>query len=97
VIWRSNEDFKGAAMLNAHELQERIRRELGWRVGDATARYIIDRMLTSGHAAFPIFASDARTGMAIRPMFDPSRWGSAAKPVAAPQAKGPQFLLFPME
>jgi hypothetical protein len=88
-------DLEGIMMLETRELQERIRRELGWRVGDATAHYILDRMLASSGGAFPIFASDARTGVAIRPMFDPGRWSGAAKPAAAPpRTEGPQFLLF---
>ena len=80
-------------------LQEKLRTELGWRVGLQQAIYILARLAAAEQKAFPIFASDARTGHAIRPLLDPGHFAGrgqakANKPVK--QASSDQFLLFPM-
>ncbi len=52
------------------ELQARVRRQLGLRVGPEMAAYILKRLTaaaTSADAAtFPVMASDARTGIPLR-------------------------------
>jgi hypothetical protein len=59
--------------LDARELQQRLRMNLGWRVGDQTAAYILDKLLRStDDKPFPIFASDARTGEPLHRDLDPS-------------------------
>ena len=83
------------------QLQERLRNEFGWRIGEETAAYILARLPAGG--AIPILASDARTGRAISIAFDPAVLNSEKKTVAKEPPVKPapkndrdgQFLLFP--
>lgn len=74
-------------VLDKAQLQEKLRNEFGWRVGEHTAGYILGRLSGSKRGKpFPILASDARTGQAIRPVIDPE---------ALDESQPVQFLLFP--
>jgi hypothetical protein len=64
------------------ELQQKLRATLRLNVGDEMARYILAR-LAQGGQAFPILATDARTGLPLQRDLD-----------AAVIANDPQFLLF---
>jgi hypothetical protein len=85
--------------MNPAALQEKLRTELGWRIGLEQAIYILARLAAAEQKAFPIFASDARTGHAIRPLLEPTHFTLEAQPKLnkpVKQASSDQFLLFPM-
>ncbi len=58
--------------MDARQIQDRLRTTLGWRVGDHTARYILDRLKSPKPRAFKVFAADARTGRAVYERLDPT-------------------------
>ena len=51
------------------ELQQKLRATLSLHVGDEMARYILDK-LAQGGRAFPILATDARTGQPLQQNLD---------------------------
>lgn len=51
------------------ELQQKLRATLSLHVGDEMARYILAR-LSQGGDAFPILATDARTGQPLQHNLD---------------------------
>lgn len=51
--------------MDAQELQNRLRTTLGLRVGEHTARYILDRLNASRNNAFPVLANHAWTGQPV--------------------------------
>jgi hypothetical protein len=57
--------------LNAEQIQQHLRANHGLRVGQHTAQYILSK-LDRAKTAFPIFATDARTGQPLHPKFDPT-------------------------
>jgi hypothetical protein len=85
------------------QLQEKLRTEHGWRVGDETARYVL-AMIAAGAKEIPILASDARTGLALWEEFKPEITAAVpivniapvpVKPPTPTKNAGEQFLLFP--
>ena len=59
-------------MMDTPQIQEKLRTALGWRVGDHTAKYILDQLASPKPRAFKIFAADARTGRALHERLDPT-------------------------
>jgi hypothetical protein len=59
--------------LNAEQIQQHLRANHGLRVGQHTARYILSQ-LDRSKMAFPIFATDARTGQPLHPTFNPKHF-----------------------
>ena len=47
-------------MMTPHELQQKLRTDLGLRVGDHTARYIAARLASAKPKPFPVLANDAQ-------------------------------------
>ena len=56
--------------MNAEQIQQHLRANHGLRVGQYTAQFILSR-LDRSKTAFPIFATDARTGQPLHPKFNP--------------------------
>lgn len=72
------------------QLQEKVRTQLGWRIGENQARYILARIGTAeDQAPFPIQASDARTGHALRLMLDPTQLAGPAPQAQMEPAESP--------
>jgi hypothetical protein len=66
--------------MDPRQLQEKLRTDLGWRVGDHTARYIAARLASPRAKSFPILANDARTGHPIYPILNPADLRPDAQP-----------------
>lgn len=58
--------------MDAKQIQQQLRQTLGWRVGDHTARYILDRLTAPEPRPFNVFAADARTGLPLHRPLDPA-------------------------
>ena len=66
--------------MDARQLQDKLRTDLGLRVGDHTARYIIARLAAPKAKSFPILANDARTGQPLYPTLNPADLRDDAQP-----------------
>ena len=66
--------------MDARQLQDKLRTDLGWRVGDHTARYIIARLTSAKSKPFAILANDARTGLPIACTLNPADLRPDAQP-----------------
>jgi hypothetical protein len=66
--------------MDARQLQDKLRTDLGLRVGDHTARYIIARLASPKAKSFPILANDARTGQPLSPTLNPADLRDDAQP-----------------
>lgn len=74
--------MSGATADQVRNIQARVLRLHGWRIDAHTARYIAERLsapagrTAAGRGgaprAFPILAADARTGLPVHPVLDPT-------------------------
>jgi len=67
-------------MMSPQELQQKLRTDLGLRVGDHTARYIAARLASAKPKPFPVLANDARTGQPLYPTLNPADLRPDAQP-----------------
>ena len=66
--------------MDARQVQDKLRTDLGLRVGDHTARYISARLASAKAKPFPVLANDARTGQPLYPTLNPAELRPDAQP-----------------
>jgi len=58
--------------MDARQVQAKLRTDLGLRLGEHTARYILARLAAPKAKPFPVLANNALTGQPLYPTLNPA-------------------------